>query len=97
MELFSKIVLLIVCHLLGDYVLQNDFIAKSKGSNWYHLFVHCALYIVPFIVIFGINLNLAILFFSHFIVDACKARWKRINYFEDQLIHYFILIIYLIN
>lgn len=25
---------LIICHLIGDYVLQNDFIAKTKGENW---------------------------------------------------------------
>ena len=62
MELFSKIILLIVCHLLGDYVLQNDFIAKSKGSNWYHLFVHCAIYLVPFIVVFGLSWKILFLF-----------------------------------
>ena len=35
----NKLILLVFCHLVGDYVLQNDFIAKNKGSNWYHLFV----------------------------------------------------------
>lgn len=44
----NKLILLVFCHLVGDYVLQNDFIAKNKGSNWYHLFVHCALYCLPF-------------------------------------------------
>ena len=33
----NKLILLVFCHLVGDYVLQNDFIAKNKGSNWYHL------------------------------------------------------------
>lgn len=28
---------LVVCHLIGDYCLQSDFIAKTKGQNWYHL------------------------------------------------------------
>lgn len=35
---------LILCHLIGDYVLQIDRIADTKGTNMYHLFVHCALY-----------------------------------------------------
>ena len=96
MELFSKIILLILCHLLGDYVLQNDFIAKSKGSNWYHLFVHCALYVVPFIVVFGLSWKILFLFVAHMIVDPLKARWNKITYFQDQLIHYLTLIIYLI-
>ncbi len=33
------IVLIVLCHLIGDYVLQCDFIAQTKGKNWYHLFV----------------------------------------------------------
>ena len=41
--MIEKTIQLIMCHLIGDYVLQIDFIAKSKGDNWYHLFVHCAL------------------------------------------------------
>jgi hypothetical protein len=24
----------IALHMLGDYVLQTDFIAKTKGENW---------------------------------------------------------------
>ena len=47
------IVLIVLCHLIGDYVLQCDFIAQTKGENWYHLFVHCALYCVPFLIVFG--------------------------------------------
>lgn len=45
--MIEKIVILIMCHLIGDYVLQIDFIAKTKGQNLYHLFVHCALYCLP--------------------------------------------------
>lgn len=40
---------IVIAHLIGDYVLQSDFIAKTKGENWYHLFVHSALYVVPFL------------------------------------------------
>ena len=36
------IILIILCHLIGDYVLQCDFVAQTKGKNWYHLFIHCA-------------------------------------------------------
>ena len=53
--MFETILLIMFCHLVGDYVLQNDFIAKTKGTNWYHLFVHCTLYILPFYVAFGLT------------------------------------------
>ena len=61
----KTIVLIILCHLMGDYVLQCDFIAQTKGKNWYHLFVHCALYCVPFLVVFGWTWLLAVIFISH--------------------------------
>lgn len=92
-----KIILeLVFCHLVGDYVLQCDFIAKSKGENWYHMFVHCALYCLPFYIVFGLNWQLSIIFVTHIIIDALKARYKKINYVVDQILHYAIAMIYLI-
>ena len=61
-EIICKIIL---CHLFGDYVLQCDYIAKSKGDNWYHLFVHCALYTLPFCFCFGYNIGALVIFISH--------------------------------
>ena len=78
---------LIVCHFIGDYVLQIDFIAQTKGKNWWHLIAHCVLYTVPFAVLFGIDWRIAVLLGLHIIVDALKARWKRIGYVTDQVIH----------
>jgi len=87
---------LILCHLVGDYVLQTDFIAKTKGENWYHLFVHCMLYCLPFYVSFGFNWQLIIILVAHLIVDPLKARYKKINYVQDQVIHYVTMLVYLI-
>lgn len=87
---------IIIAHLIGDYVLQSDFIAKTKGSNWYHLFVHSALYVVPFYILFGFDLDgfkLGVLLGHHFIIDALKARWGRINYTVDQVCHYLMAVL----
>ena len=91
----NKIIVLIFCHLIGDYVLQNDFIAKSKGGNWYHLIVHCVLYCFPFFVFFGLTWELLFVFFMHMIIDASKARYHIISYAEDQIFHYIVMLIYL--
>ena len=87
---------LIFCHLIGDYVLQTDFIAKTKGDNWYHLLVHCFLYIVPFFYVFGMTWQLAVILITHIIIDSLKARYKIINYTTDQVLHYLIMLVYLI-
>ena len=95
-ELVLKIVTLILCHLVGDYVLQSNFIAETKGANWYHLFVHCALYTLPFVIAFGITWQAGTIFALHLVIDPSKARWKKINYPTDQILHYLSLLIYFI-
>ena len=90
-----KIIELIYCHFIGDYVLQNDFIAKTKGENWYHLVVHCVLYSLPFFVLFGFTWQLSFIFITHMIIDPLKARYNKINYATDQLLHYIVMLVYL--
>lgn len=86
---------LIICHLIGDYVLQSDFIAKTKGENWYHLLVHCFLYSVPFYIVFGCSWKLALVMTMHIVIDPLKARYNKISYMADQIIHYVTLLVYL--
>ena len=92
----ERLFTLVLCHLLGDYVLQTDFLAKTKGENWYHLVAHCLLYCVPFYIVFGFVWQLGVLFLVHLIVDPLKARWKKINYVTDQVLHYLTLAVYFI-
>ncbi|MBQ0014679.1 MAG: DUF3307 domain-containing protein [Oscillospiraceae bacterium] len=96
MTLISLLLKILFCHCLGDYVLQVDFIAKTKGKNWYHLFIHCVLYCLPFYLCFGISWQLLVIFISHIIIDPLKARYNKITYFQDQVLHYLIALIYLI-
>ena len=88
---------LLICHLIGDYVLQSNFLATTKGQNWYHLFIHCVLYIVPFYFVFGFSWHIGVLFAVHIIVDTLKARYNKISYIQDQILHYLLLTIYFIR
>ena len=94
--MIEKIILLVMCHMIGDYVLQSDFIATTKGKNWYHLFAHCVLYVVPFYICFGFVWQLAAIFFAHLIIDPLKARYNKINYWQDQALHYLVSLLYLV-
>ena len=86
---------LIICHLIGDYVLQNDYIAKTKGENMYHLLVHCFLYALPFYIVFGFDGRIPLIISTHIIIDNLKARHNAISYVTDQVLHYLVLLIYL--
>lgn len=96
MELLNTILLLVICHMIGDYFLQADFIASTKGKNWYHLIVHCMLYVAPFIFVFGLDWRIYILLISHIIIDPLKARYNKITYVQDQALHYLMIGIYFI-
>lgn len=86
---------LLVCHMLGDYVIQTDFLARTKGESWWHLLTHCVTYTVPFAVVFGVDWRVAWLLLTHIVIDALKARWKVIDYLMDQLLHLLAIGIYL--
>lgn len=92
----EKMFILLICHLIGDYVLQSNFLASTKGKNWYHLFVHSVLYIAPFYYFFGFDSGLLFLAITHFIIDALKARYNCVSYVWDQWVHYYMIILYLI-
>ena len=94
--MIAKIFWLIMCHLVGDYFLQIDYIAKTKGDSPYNMFVHCFLYLLPFALKFGVSWKLVFLFFAHFMIDELKARYKKITYIQDQILHYICLLIFFI-
>lgn len=85
---------LIVAHMLGDYVLQPDFLAKTKGENMWHMFAHCILYSMPFAIFFGFDWRVWWLIATHIIIDMAKARWHKIGYAADQVLHIFVLCLY---
>ena len=92
MELFYK---LILCHFIGDYFLQNDFIAQTKGKNTWHLIAHCFMYTLPFYLFFGFNARITFLIGWHILIDALKGS-GRINYIADQILHILALGVYFI-
>lgn len=72
MNIIIVICKMLACHFIGDYILQTDFIAKTKGENWYHMFIHCFLYCVPFAIVYGFNRYIFLLFALHYIIDRLK-------------------------
>jgi hypothetical protein len=81
--------------MLGDYVMQTDFLARTKGESWWHLLAHCVTYTVPFAVVFGVDWRVAWLLLTHIVIDALKARWKVIDYLMDQSLHLLVTGVYL--
>lgn len=96
MEQLTLAYKLLAAHMLGDYVLQTDFLARSKGENWWHMLAHCVTYTIPFAVTFGVDWRIAVLLVTHVAIDALKARWSKISYTQDQIAHIIVMGVYLI-
>ena len=94
-NIISKAYMLLALHMLGDYVLQTDFLAKTKGESWWHLLAHCATYTLSFALVYGVDWRIAFLLATHLLIDALKARYGKIDYLQDQILHMLALSAYL--
>lgn len=85
--------LLILGHLIGDYVLQSHAMAVRKTSSWRWAWIHAACYSIPFAVLLGClhvpigSLLLALLIIggTHAIIDryrlaAVWCRWYGVGF-----------------
>lgn len=105
MGILELLFLLIVAHVFGDYVFQGEYLATTKGKNYYHLFVHCIIYTFCFWCVFfyfnKIKISLLLLIFiSHFVIDTLKcfltnknSDKSKIYYVLDQLLHYTVIVL----
>ncbi len=64
----------LVAHLIGDYVLQSDWMASEKTKRLWVAFFHAIFYAVPFVLILdGISLPaLAIIISTHALIDRFR-------------------------
>lgn len=81
-------------HLLGDYFIQNDWMAVNKGKyspiGWLSCLVHCILYSIPFGIYYNSFLVFFWVFISHFLIDKfglavyatmlINWRWNKSNF-----------------
>ena len=102
-ELFELFYLLLIAHVIGDYVLQNDFIAQAKNKNtelgknyWLvvlpsHSLIHSGLvYFVTGSMFIGL-LEL----FTHTVIDYLKNE-DYITFYQDQLLHLLSKVMYVV-
>ncbi|MFO7764004.1 MAG: DUF3307 domain-containing protein [Wenzhouxiangellaceae bacterium] len=62
----------IMAHLVGDYILQSDWMVQEKGSSSLAAFIHVVFYTLPFLLITQEPIALAIIAGTHFVID----RWR---------------------
>ncbi len=78
---------LLLGHLVGDYLLRNDWMAlrKNQPGGWWPCTVHASFYTLA-VVLFTQDFRwqwVAIVFASHWPID----RWSLANYWRKYVIH----------
>jgi Protein of unknown function (DUF3307) len=66
----------LLCHAIGDFILQSDWVALNKSRRSDVALLHAALYSVPFLALTRSRAALAIIAGSHFAID----RWRLTRY-----------------
>ena len=79
---------LLLGHLVGDYLLQNEAQAMNKSKNtlkgWYYATIHCLLYTLA-VCLFTWKFKLIwiiAVFFSHFFIDKFALAEKYMHFIK---------------
>ena len=69
----------LIAHLVGDYVLQNHWMATKKTTSSLAAFVHVMLYGLPFLLLVSNPLQWLVIVGTHFAID----RWRLAKYWIE--------------
>lgn len=90
---------LIAAHMVGDYILQTDYMARNKLTNWRVRCLHVTVYCLPFVLVAWLHttrLDTVAAFIwgvwlTHFLTDsrrwASGDKWPPKPILVDQAIH----------
>lgn len=66
----------LLAHMVGDYVLQSDYMATEKTKKSLAALVHAVTYTIPFLFLTQSILALSVILGTHFVID----RWRLARY-----------------
>ncbi len=66
----------LLCHAIGDYCLQSDWMANNKTKRSLAALAHVATYALPFLFLRPSVPALAVIVGTHFVID----RWRLARY-----------------
>lgn len=84
MTLSTALFLSLLAHLVGDYLLQTDWMASQKTSQWLPAIVHGLIYTIPFLIVTQAPLALLVIGGTHIIIDRFRLA-RHLVWFKNQL------------
>jgi hypothetical protein len=81
-----------LAHMIGDFLIQNEWMASHKKNNSWVAFVHVVAYLLPFLLTGLLWWQIVLIGLTHFLqdrssfVDWFVRTWKRIPSGEGGII-----------
>jgi Protein of unknown function (DUF3307). len=76
-----------LAHMVGDYVIQSDWMASEKTKRWWPAIAHGVSYGVPFVLVTQSVLALMVIVGTHILIDHYRLA-RHVVWFKNQLAPY---------
>jgi hypothetical protein len=75
---------ILLAHLVGDYVLQSDWMAQEKTRRWWPAIAHGLTYTVPYLFVTQSVLALAVIGGTHVVIDRYRLT-RHVVWLKNQM------------
>jgi hypothetical protein len=79
------LILALLAHFVGDYIIQNQWMADKKTSKWFPALVHGFTYTIPFLFATQSIAALLVIALTHAVIDRYRLA-KYLIWFKNQLV-----------
>ena len=73
-----------LAHMVGDYVIQSDWMASEKTKRWWPAVAHGVSYGLPFVVVTQSVAALVVIVGTHIVIDHYRLA-RHVVWFKNQL------------
>ena len=74
---------IILAHLVGDYIIQSDWMANEKTKRWWPAIAHGLTYTIPYVFVTQSLIALAVIGGTHIIIDRYRLA-RHLSWFKNQ-------------
>ena len=90
MQLTEVLFISILLHFVGDYLLQNNWMANEKIKSFLPALIHATIYSLPFFILTNFSPLILIILITHFFIDRYRLAvyWIKLvnwNWSSDNL------------
>lgn len=73
-----------LAHMVGDYLIQSDWMAQEKTKRWWPAIAHAVTYGLPFLLVTQSLLALLVIVGTHAVIDRYRLA-RHVVWFKNQL------------